>query len=67
MELTGALTTGETVVDLWNYKRCGTETWDKESLNCLVTEGLEVCSVLIASGWLSRVEDRGGMSLKDTD
>lgn len=43
VELTGALTTGETVVDLWNYKNCGEETWGRAGKNCLVTEGLEVC------------------------
>lgn len=47
VELTGALTTGETVVDLWNYKNLGTETWGRDGMNCMVTEGLEVRLVYI--------------------
>ena len=41
VELTGSHTTGETVVDMYNYKQCD-ETWGAHGKNCFVTQGLEV-------------------------
>ncbi|EIW76317.1 uridine nucleosidase [Coniophora puteana RWD-64-598 SS2] len=41
VELQGAHTTGETVVDLWNYRSCD-DTWGSMGKNCLVAEGLDV-------------------------
>ncbi|KAL5487625.1 URH1 [Sanghuangporus weigelae] len=41
IELTGTHTSGETVVDLFNYRRCD-ETWGREGKNCLVAENLYV-------------------------
>ncbi|KAI4524074.1 Inosine/uridine-preferring nucleoside hydrolase domain-containing protein [Schizophyllum commune] len=41
VELTGTHTTGETVVDMYNYRQCD-ETWGAYGKNCFVTQGLEV-------------------------
>ncbi|KAH7887378.1 uridine nucleosidase [Phlebopus sp. FC_14] len=41
IELHGEHTIGETVVDLWDYKRCD-ETWGATGKNCIVLESLEV-------------------------
>ena len=45
VELSGAHTAGETVVDLWNYRECD-DTWGSTGKNCLVTESLDVSSVV---------------------
>ena len=41
VELTGEHTTGETVVDMWNYKSCD-DTWGPTGKNCIVAEKLNV-------------------------
>lgn len=41
IELTGAHTMGETVVDVWNYKLCD-DTWGSGGKNCLVAQSLDV-------------------------
>lgn len=41
VELNGAHTVGETVVDLWNYRACD-DTWGRDGKNCTVTEALDV-------------------------
>jgi len=41
VELNGAHTTGETVVDIWAYRDCD-DTWGREGKNCLVTESINV-------------------------
>lgn len=33
---------GETVVDVWDYRRCGEESWGREGKNCFVTQELDV-------------------------
>lgn len=44
VELSGAHTSGETVVDIWNYKSCD-DTWGPTGKNCLVAETLDVRAV----------------------
>ncbi|ESK95141.1 cytidine uridine-specific hydrolase [Moniliophthora roreri MCA 2997] len=41
IELTGEHTIGETVVDVWNYRRCD-DSWGRDGKNCIVTEALDV-------------------------
>ncbi|GJE84318.1 nucleoside hydrolase [Phanerochaete sordida] len=41
VELTGAHTVGETVVDLWDYLKAD-DTWGRTGKNCIVTESLNV-------------------------
>ncbi|KDR84024.1 hypothetical protein GALMADRAFT_219850 [Galerina marginata CBS 339.88] len=41
IELTGTHTTGETVVDMWNYQTCD-NTWGRNGRNCMVTEYMDV-------------------------
>ncbi|GBE79883.1 Inosine/uridine-preferring nucleoside hydrolase domain-containing protein [Sparassis latifolia] len=41
VELNGAHTTGETVVDVWNYRSCD-DSWGPLGKNCLVAENLDV-------------------------
>ncbi|KAF9226893.1 uridine nucleosidase [Gyrodon lividus] len=41
VELHGQHTTGETVVDTWDYRKCD-DTWGPTGKNCLVLESLEV-------------------------
>lgn len=41
MELTGTHSTGETVVDIWNYRKCD-DTWGYNGKNCIVAESLDV-------------------------
>ncbi|KAI0700571.1 nucleoside hydrolase, partial [Cytidiella melzeri] len=41
VELGGAHTAGETVVDMWNYRGCD-ETWGRDGKNCIVTESIDV-------------------------
>lgn len=43
VELTGSHTTGETVVDIWNYRKCD-ESWGRNGRNCMVAETLDVSS-----------------------
>ncbi|TFK43799.1 Inosine/uridine-preferring nucleoside hydrolase domain-containing protein [Crucibulum laeve] len=40
-ELTGQYTTGETVVDVWNYRSCD-DTWGSDGKNCLVAQHVDV-------------------------
>lgn len=42
IELTGTHSTGETVVDIWNYRSCD-DTWGPTGKNCLVAQSVEVC------------------------
>ncbi|KAF4620063.1 hypothetical protein D9613_004994 [Agrocybe pediades] len=41
VELTGEHTIGETVVDMWNYRKCD-GTWGRTGKNCLVAESMNV-------------------------
>lgn len=41
VELAGAHTTGETVVDIWDYRGCD-DTWGPTGKNCMVAETLNV-------------------------
>ncbi|PCH40835.1 nucleoside hydrolase [Wolfiporia cocos MD-104 SS10] len=41
VELSGAHTAGETVVDIWNYRVCD-DSWGRSGKNCLVAESLDV-------------------------
>ena len=41
VELNGTHTAGETVVDIWDYKRCD-DSWGHAGKNCLVTQQLDV-------------------------
>lgn len=42
VELSGIHCIGETVVDVWDYRRCGEDDWGTTGKNCLVAEKLEV-------------------------
>lgn len=42
VELTGTHSTGETIVDVWNYRSCD-DTWGPDGKNCLVAQSVEVC------------------------
>lgn len=49
IELVGAQTVGETVVDLWDYQKAG-DTWGRTGKNCIVAETLNVrCLALCPS------------------
>lgn len=41
VELSGAHTAGETVVDIWNYRQCD-DSWGRDGKNCMVAESLNV-------------------------
>ena len=41
VELRGTHTTGETVVDIWDYRKCG-DSWGEDGKNCLVAQKLDV-------------------------
>lgn len=41
VELSGAHTTGETVVDMWNYRSCD-DSWGPTGKNCIVAERVDV-------------------------
>lgn len=41
VELSGTHTSGETVVDVWNYRKCD-DSWGRDGRNCLVAESLDV-------------------------
>lgn len=41
VELTGVHTSGETIVDIWNYRHTD-DTWGPNGKNCVVTETLDV-------------------------
>ncbi|CAA7260116.1 unnamed protein product [Cyclocybe aegerita] len=41
IELTGAHSIGETVVDVWKYKSCD-DTWGRNGRNCIVADALNV-------------------------
>ena len=41
VELSGSHTSGETVVDVWNYRQCD-DSWGPSGKNCIVAESLEV-------------------------
>lgn len=56
VELTGVHTTGETVVDLWNYRTCD-DSWGRNGRNCMVAEHLDVSYCLCLStftNWVTR-------------
>ncbi|CAK5277359.1 unnamed protein product [Mycena citricolor] len=42
VELAATFTSGETVVDVWNYQGFGEDTWGVGGKNCLVTQSLNV-------------------------
>lgn len=41
VELSGSHTSGETVVDVWNYRQCD-DSWGPSGKNCIVAESLDV-------------------------
>ena len=41
IELSGTHTAGETVVDVWNYRKCD-DSWGPDGKNCMVAEKLDV-------------------------
>ena len=41
VELNGSHTSGETVVDVWNYRQCD-DSWGPSGKNCIVAESLDV-------------------------
>lgn len=41
VELNGVHTSGETVVDIWNYRRSD-DTWGPSGKNCVVVQSLDV-------------------------
>jgi uridine nucleosidase len=47
-ELSGTHTAGETVVDVWNYRKCD-DTWGRHGKNCLVAESLQVSRSVLTS------------------
>ena len=42
VELAGTHTVGETVVDIWNYRALGEDSWGPDGKNCLVAESANV-------------------------
>ncbi|KAJ7902381.1 uridine nucleosidase [Mycena leptocephala] len=42
VEPTGTHTSGETVVDVWNYQACDENSWGVGSKNCVVTQSVDV-------------------------
>lgn len=42
VELAGTHTVGETVVDGWNYRGLGEDSWGPDGKNCLVAESADV-------------------------
>ncbi|KAJ7734006.1 Inosine/uridine-preferring nucleoside hydrolase domain-containing protein [Mycena maculata] len=42
VELTGTHTSGETVVDVWNYQACDENAWGPGGKNCIVTRSIDV-------------------------
>ena len=44
IELAGTHTTGETVVDIWDYRSCD-DTWGPTGKNCMVAESLNVSTL----------------------
>lgn len=46
VELSGTLSTGQTVVDIWNYSGAKEDRWGSEGKNCLVAESLDVRNLI---------------------
>jgi inosine-uridine nucleoside N-ribohydrolase len=46
VELSGTHTSGETVVDMWGYRQTD-DSWGPHGKNCIVTETLDVSSILL--------------------
>jgi uridine nucleosidase len=46
VELAGTHTVGETVVDMWNYRRLGEDSWGPDGKNCLVAQSADVSAAL---------------------
>ncbi|KAJ7741083.1 Inosine/uridine-preferring nucleoside hydrolase domain-containing protein [Mycena metata] len=42
VELTGAHSSGETVVDVWDYQSCDNNGWGAGSKNCIVTQSVDL-------------------------
>ncbi|KAJ7167565.1 Inosine/uridine-preferring nucleoside hydrolase domain-containing protein [Mycena filopes] len=42
VELTGTHSSGETVVDMWNYQSCDEDAWGAGSKNCIVTQSVDL-------------------------
>ncbi|KAJ7126386.1 Inosine/uridine-preferring nucleoside hydrolase domain-containing protein [Mycena crocata] len=42
VELSGTHTSGETVVDVWNYQACDANAWGPGGKNCIVTRSVDV-------------------------
>ena len=48
VELAGTHTVGETVVDVWNYRGLGEDSWGRDGKNCLVAESVDVSAASVA-------------------
>jgi len=48
VELAGTHTVGETVVDVWNYRGLGEDSWGPDAKNCLVAESADVSDAFLA-------------------
>ncbi|KAJ4479215.1 uridine nucleosidase [Lentinula aciculospora] len=42
VELSGVHTIGETVVDVWDYRKCDEGSWGRDGKNCIVAQALDV-------------------------
>jgi uridine nucleosidase len=47
VELAGTHTVGETVVDVWNYRGLGENSWGSDGKNCLVAESVDVSATAL--------------------
>lgn len=46
VELSGAHSLGQTVVDVWNYSGAKEDRWGPDGKNCLVAESLDVRNLI---------------------
>ena len=44
VELNGTHTAGETVVDMWGYRKVDETSWGRNGRNCIVAESMDVCA-----------------------
>ncbi|KAF9266331.1 nucleoside hydrolase [Marasmius fiardii PR-910] len=65
VELAPSHTIGETVVDVWNYRRCSDDTWGVDGKNCLVIESLNVAEFFnFFLACVTRCDDVSPLNLK---
>ncbi|KAJ7639215.1 uridine nucleosidase [Roridomyces roridus] len=50
VEVTGTHTSGETVVDMWNYQACDEHSWGAGAKNCLVAQAVDLFHSCILRG-----------------